>query len=399
MKEDIYNRERMLKRRLEKIESSDMSYQNRKALIEFYRYSVAQGLSISRIEKCLRHLYHIACLLKKPFDECNKEDVVRIIEGIERSNHSDWTKHDYKVILKKFFKWLRDAEDYPEEVKWIKASRVGNRKLPEQILTEDEVKRMAEFAGNARDRALVLVLYESGCRIGELLSLRIKNVEFDSYGAVLHVFGKTGSRRVRIISSSPAILAWLENHPFKGNSEAFLFVVLGTRNHGKILSHASARALLRRLAKKAVIRKRVNPHSFRHARATHLANKLTEAQMKELFGWVQASDMASVYVHLSGRDVDNALLKLHGLAQNEKKEEEVLKLKVCPRCQERNDPISSFCRRCASPLDIKIAMELDEKIKRKDEVVAEVMKAVIEELKLEEMIYKTIKKLKLEGEF
>ena len=45
------------------------------------------------------------------------------------------------------------------------------------------------------------------------------------------------------------------------------------------------------------------------------------------------------------------------------------------------------------------AMELDEKIARKDEAVAQVMKAVIEELKLEEMIYRTIKRLKLEGEF
>jgi hypothetical protein len=48
--------------------------------------------------------------------------------------------------------------------------------------------------------------------------------------------------------------------------------------------------------------------------------------MKEYFGWVQSSDMASVYVHLSGRDVDSALLKLHGMIQEDGVKEDMLKI-------------------------------------------------------------------------
>jgi integrase/recombinase XerD len=59
-----------------------------------------------------------------------------------------------------------------------------------ELLTEEAVKGLAEAAGNPRDRALVLVLYESGCRAGEILSLSIKNVQFDEYGAQLIVSGK-----------------------------------------------------------------------------------------------------------------------------------------------------------------------------------------------------------------
>jgi len=128
-----------------------------------------------------------------------------------------------------------------------------------------------------------------------------------------------------------------------------------------------------KLAEKAGVKKKINPHAFRHARATHLASKLTEAQMKELFGWVQSSDMASIYVHLSGRDVDNALLRLHGLAKNRDDKDGVMNLKICPRCGERNDPVSNFCKRCASPLDSKVAVELEEMMKRKDKVVARVI--------------------------
>ena len=61
------------------------------------------------------------------------------------------------------------------------------------------------------------------------------------------------------------------------------------------------------------MKKRIYPHLFRHYRTTRLANVLTEAQLKQLFGWVQVSRIATTYVYLSGRDVDNALLKLHGM--------------------------------------------------------------------------------------
>ncbi len=73
----------------------------------------------------------------------------------------------------------------------------------------------------------------------------------------------------------------------------------------------------KRIAEKAGIKKRIHPHLFRHSRSTHLAKHLTEAQMKQYLGWVQGSDMAAIYVHLSGRDVDDALLRCTGYSQSE----------------------------------------------------------------------------------
>jgi integrase len=84
----------------------------------------------------------------------------------------------------------------------ISCIKAYNKKsvLPEEILTEDEVEKLAEAADNLRDRALVLVLYESGCRIGELLGLKIKHMQPNEYGFSLTVKGKTGSRRILILS-------------------------------------------------------------------------------------------------------------------------------------------------------------------------------------------------------
>jgi integrase/recombinase XerD len=90
--------------------------------------------------------------------------------------------------------------------------------------------------------------------------------------------------------------------------------------------------------------------------------------MKEYFGWVRASDMASIYVHLSGRDVDNAILKVYGMNQNtNNKEESVLRPKDCPRCNETNQATNKFCFKCGMPLDKETIVSLVEKdLQRKE---------------------------------
>jgi len=91
--------------------------------------------------------------------------------------------------------------------------------------------------------------------------------------------------------------------------------------------------------------------------------------MKEYFGWTQSSEMAATYVHLSGRDVDNALLKLHHLTKEQQAEEpSVLELKPCLRCRENNSPASKFCFKCGTPLDEKHVYQIEEERKVGDEI-------------------------------
>ncbi|MFQ5722301.1 MAG: tyrosine-type recombinase/integrase [Candidatus Aminicenantales bacterium] len=257
----------------------------------------------------------------------------------------------------------RESEEYPEEVKWIKSNskKCERIKLPEEMLTEDEIKKLINTADNPRDKAFISVLYESGCRIGEMLFLKLKHIKFDKYGAQLMVNGKTGYRIIRIIISIPFLMEWINKHPKKDDPEAPLWI---TRKY-TLINYAALRKSLIIIAQKAGVKKRMNFHNSRHSRATYLANHLTEAQMKEYFGWVQASDMASIYVHLSGRDVDNALLKVYGI-KNEEKEESELKPRNCLRCKELNPFSNKFCSKCGMILDEelmnkRIQQDLDRK--------------------------------------
>ncbi|RJS73468.1 MAG: hypothetical protein CW694_00480 [Candidatus Syntrophoarchaeum sp. WYZ-LMO15] len=351
VKADVHKQDKLFREKFEEI-LEGIHPDDREDVRRFCESAMMDGIGSSRLLKYLFTLRPLSRELGKSFREAGEDDIRRLILSIEMGDFSEWSKHDKKVILRKYLRFIGKG-DLVEDLR-IKPVRTGS-KLPDEILTEEEIKAMAGVAYNTRDRAFVLALYESGCRIGEFLPLRLKHLEFDQYGAVLHVHGKTGSRRVRLITSAPALQAWLEEHPIKDDPDAYLWRKIPTQNNPKWknehLSYGFVARTLRQLAKKAGVKKRVNPHSFRHARATHLASHLTEAQMKEYFGWEQSSEMAAVYVHLSGRDVDDALLAMHGIRDEKRKNGTAFKPEICPRCGEVNEPGVRFCKRCYLPLD------------------------------------------------
>jgi len=374
MGRDIHKYKLKVETELRKImEHEDICQENKDIIRKFYSNCIMRDLSHARTWKYLFHLKTYAESFEKPFTEFTKDDIIQFIEHLEGQGYSAWTKHDNRVIMKSFFKWLNDGE-YPEIVKWINTNIKGRkRRLPEEILTKEEIKKLIEIAETPRNKAFIYVLYESGCRIGEILTLNIKHVRFDEYGAILTVDGKTGMRRVRIIVSSSYLANWLEYHPFRDDPEYPLWINFEAMHKHQPLSYHGALFMLTSTGKKAGIKKKVNPQAFRRARATHLANKLTEAQMKEFFGWTKDSDMAAVYVHLSGRDVDNALLKIHGLVNEEEKKEET-EMKTCQRCQEKNPSVKKFCGRCGTPLDLKDALVTENKYKRSDNMTYQIFK-------------------------
>jgi len=373
-KEEIYNYQRRIEGALKRIKLSDFGEEDKILFDEYYRECIILSLSKARIAKYLNTLKRIRVMLSKPFKQVTKSDVRNLIHTIESRNYSDWTKHDYKIIFKIFFRWLKQTNDYPDEVSWITFKIRNNRLLPEEILTEEEVERLVISAYSIRDKAFILVLYESGCRIGELLSLSLKNVQFDEYGAKLIVDGKTGMRRVRIIFSAPKLALWIDNHPLRENPDAPLWITQSMNRRNKQLMYSSAKSMLKKVAKRSGIRKRIYPHLFRHSRATHLANHLTESQLKHHLGWVQASKMASIYVHLSGRDVDQAFLNLQGIKSDIAIDKPKITLQVCSRCEYKNSPTSKFCNKCGSPLNLEVALKLDEAREKADQVLSKLIK-------------------------
>ncbi|MFH8080465.1 MAG: site-specific integrase [Candidatus Aenigmatarchaeota archaeon] len=380
------NTARSLEKDIERIKNFSICEENKQLIFKFFNLLNANGFRKATLRNVLWALSTIAKILNKPFTEATKEDIIAVVSEVENRYGSEKSKTAIKCELKRFYKWLKNSKTYPEEVEWIKLNhKLKNKFLPEEILTKEEIERMAKVANNLRDKALVLVLYESGCRVGELLSLKIKNIIFDEYGCVLIVDGKTGMRRVRIIEYVKELENWLDVHSLRNDPEAYVWISLGKNKRG-LITYVQVESILKKLAEKVGIKKRVNPHAFRHARATHLAKHLPEAVMKEIFGWTKDSKMASVYYHLSGKEIDEKLLEVMNK-----------EVKKCFKCGEVNPSSFSFCKRCGSPLDIKMILEA-EKVRKdfddfvkdfllvlanRDESVKEVFRQMVKERGLE----------------
>ncbi|MEM4259556.1 MAG: tyrosine-type recombinase/integrase [Candidatus Pacearchaeota archaeon] len=391
---DIHNYKKRLEQALRRLEKADISSANIGHIKGFSQNCIANGIGAGKAYRYVDDLVVTTKWLNKDLSKCNRRDIEALILKLEQSDYAEWTKYGIKICIRKFFKWLRDTEELPEEVRWIKL-RMKNvsRRLPEDLITEEEAKKMILTAESRRDKAIIAVLYESGCRIQEVLTIRIKHIVFDEYGAVISVFGKTGSRRVRLVSAVPYLQEWINNHPENNNPEAFVWIKRGKRTD-VLIGYGSARITLQRIAKRAGIRKKVNPHSFRHARASYLANYLTESQLKEVSGWAQASRMASVYVHLSGKNTDQAILKVYGKSMEVKTKKEVLTPLQCARCKTENEAIHKYCKLCGMALG---EQEINQLIAGQSDKVEidKIMGAILKDSRVLDTIAKKIKEINL----
>lgn len=84
--------------------------------------------------------------------------------------------------------------------------------------------------------------------------------------------------------------------------------------------------------------------------------------MNERFGWVQGSTQAATYVHLSGRQVDDSVLRVYGLKKGPGSDGSKLVPKACPRCRRDNDSTAKFCAYCGMALDHRAVSEAEEEL-------------------------------------
>jgi integrase len=258
--------------------------------------------------------------------------------------------------LKLFFSWL-----LPDKVLvTFKPNKPRIDIPPEKVLMPENIRGILEVCETQRDRALVMLFWDSGARVSEVLGCNIGHVAFDQYGAVISVTGKTGRRNIRLVSAVPDLQQWINIHPMKNNADAPLFVTSVKRGHPTVsrLTVRRVQNIFARLGEIAGCAKDTNPHAFRHGRLTTRGKQLTESELREYAGWSKGLIMAAVYVHLSSRDIDNKILSVEGIKQTPKETDNAMKNAVCPRCKKSNPPDAMFCYICSCALNDRALQEI-----------------------------------------
>ncbi len=386
---DIHNYEERLERAIKSVKKcNSISPKNKKLLLKFMEYKRAQGTSAGRCAKTLWTLKQFAMsqyarrghrpkdfTVMKGFELFTKEDVQREFAKIESSSLKESTKRDYKILVRFFIGWVfyeksgsEEAYDpkqhgYPPIFKGVKIKEPEETIKPSDLLTDEEKQRMIAEAKNLRDKALIGCLDEAGMRPGELLSLKVGNVTIEEQYGELSLDGKTGVRSSFIIRNLAYLSQWLDSYSERDNPNAPLWPDF--EKPSEPLSYAGLRQMLKRVAAKAGIQKRIYPYIFRHTEATNDSVELTEPIMRKIYGWTKTSKTPSRYEHLSGKDAKLAKLKQAGIVADEGKE----RLKLCPRCKKPNPMNATMCFACGGVMSVKHAVEIQ---KERDKLVRDV---------------------------
>ena len=374
---DFHSYERRMNNLLKQIQR--IAEPNRTLLLKYKQVSERQGLSLPRVHRLVSLMEYFARNCSKPFPDYEETDIDNAIELVHSKQRSNGTKELFRVALIKFFEETVKKESLVEYIRKWKIVKSNSTKLPEELLTEEEVQKIIDACENTRDRAICSLLWESGCRIGEIGNAKIKHLNFTGGEATLYLIGKTGARKVLLIGSVPHLKTWLQFHPHKENKEYALFTMVSIKERGKPVSYACLRKMLSVVMQKAEINKKFNAHLWRHSRATYLAGKLTEAQLCSVMGWKIGSEMPSVYIHLNQKDIADSIRKIYGMGKKEKEEESIMKPRTCEFCGEVNVPTEKECTKCSNPLTLKDAINRYAKLEEVEQLKPQAL-ATIEEL-------------------
>ncbi len=224
--------------------------------------------------------------------------------------------------IKAFYKYLLFEERVTNDpTELIEGPKIG-RKLPD-TLSYEEIEKLFEAIDlskpeGGRNRAMLEVLYGSGLRVSELVTLARNNVYFDI--GFLRVIGK--GNKERLVPMGRDAQKYLKiyideirgRHPHKppqkGN-ESFVFL----NRHGRQLTRVMVFTVIKNLAHAIGLQKNISPHTFRHSFATHLIEGGADLRaVQEMLGH-ESITTTEIYTHLDRDYLRQVITEFHPRSQ------------------------------------------------------------------------------------
>jgi len=277
-----------------------------------------RGFSENTVASYRRDLLKLAAYLAKKgisLDDVNLETLEDFLKFLRKSGLKKTSRSRLVSTLRTFFKYLVVYENFPKNPAELLEIPRKDLKLP-NVLSEEEVRALIEAPDTSepagiRDRALLELLYATGLRVSELLSLRLGDVDLDE--DVLRVIGK--GNKERVVPFGEAAHLWLERYlievrPEFAGSRSGDYIFLNQR--GGKLSRTGFWKILRKYALKVGIEEgRVYPHVLRHSFATHLLMRGCDLRVvQELLGHSSVTT-TQIYTHLDIKRLKEVHRKYH----------------------------------------------------------------------------------------
>jgi integrase/recombinase XerD len=217
--------------------------------------------------------------------------------------------------IKSFFKYLVMEERISSDPSLLLESPRIGRKLPE-VLSIKEIDTLFSAIDlstpeGRRNKAMLEVLYSCGLRVSELVGLRISDIYREE--GFVRIIGKGNKERLVPISST----ALREIDHYMPDRNAMLDIdrgyadILFLNRRGKQLTRVMVFTIIRQLAEKSGLKKRISPHTFRHSFATHLVNGGADLRaVQEMLGH-ESIVTTEIYTHLDREYIREAIISYH----------------------------------------------------------------------------------------
>ncbi|MFH1828451.1 MAG: tyrosine-type recombinase/integrase [Nanoarchaeota archaeon] len=372
------------KRLNQKLNNAIVSENNKQLVKYFQNYLFSTGSGEKRVAKLTAQLLNMVtfkeddeCVLKNDLNNANKQDILNLVSFINRhERYSEATKSDYRRCIKQFYRWYQEEDALLDsEIRTIRKEREKLYKFiekeisinykkkqidPTTILSDNDIEEVvSKGCRSIKEKAFIKFLHETGVRAGEMLNLKVKDIEIKKNLGVAYVNGKTGRRAVQFTKSMSYVTRWLESHPYHDSPESYLWLGERPNRMFEPIIHRGAMKLVDRCFERAGLIKKHNLHWFRHSRCSLLAPHLPESLLCKYMGWSVGSRQVKTYLHLCPQQLEDAFLKINGLAPEEEKKN----LPQICGCSAINDSFSRYCFKCGNPLNVAIALQDQEMVK------------------------------------
>ncbi len=269
---------------------------------------IERALSKNTIDAYRRDLLQYQNYLKKQglgnMLELDRYDILNFLESLKQDGKSPNTIIRMVTSLRKFYEYLQAEGLCPQNPMQHIDTPKKAKTLP-KVLSQEEVEALLDQVDlssdlGIRDRAILEVMYATGLRISELLSLTMNDLHLEM--GFIQVIGKGGKER--IIPIGRVAKDWLEDY-LTNSRPKLLDKHSADSSHvflnyqGYPLSRQGLWKNIKKLAGQLGIQSKMTPHTLRHSFATHLLENGADLRIvQELLGHADIST-TQIYTHVS----------------------------------------------------------------------------------------------------
>ncbi|HHT84185.1 MAG: site-specific tyrosine recombinase XerD [Bacillota bacterium] len=286
---------------------------------EFIEYlGHEKGLATNTLESYGRDLRQYCGFLSEDTSQtpetASQATIVAYLMMLRKQGKATATIARRLAALKAFYQFMLKENYVTKDPTDDLSSPKLERKLP-RVLTVDEVEKLlnqpdTSTPAGIRDKAMLEVLYATGIRVSELVSLNLDDIELDE--GFVRCIGK-GSKE-RVVPMGEIAINALRSYLSKGRpklvsnpGENALFL----NHHGRRLTRQGFWKIVKKYAAQLGIRKEITPHTLRHSFATHLLENGADIRaVQEMLGHADIST-TQIYTHVTKDRLKDVYARSH----------------------------------------------------------------------------------------